>query len=53
MLLVLAYAITVVFGFSLILLGGFRVQAKVIGGVLLACLVLLAATYVLPWRNRA
>jgi hypothetical protein len=36
---------------SLILLGGFRSQTKIIGGVLLACMALVVATYVLQWRD--
>lgn len=51
MLWVLIYAMCVVFFFALIFLGGFRLQAKVIGGVLIACMVLVIATYVLQWLD--
>jgi hypothetical protein len=51
MLWVLIYALVVVFFFSLILLGGFRFQTKVIGGALLACIALVILTYVLHWRD--
>lgn len=51
MLCVLAYALAVLFAFSLILLGGFRFQTKIIGGALLACVALVIATYVLQWHE--
>lgn len=51
MLWVLIYALAVLFFFALILLGGFRLQTKVIGGALLACVALVIATYVLQWRD--
>gem|GEM_PF-3717117 len=51
MLWVLVYALCVVFFFSLILLGGFRLQAKILGGLLVACIVLVIATYLPHWRN--
>jgi hypothetical protein len=51
MLWVLNYALCVVFFFSLILLGGFRLQVKILGGCLVACIVLLVATYLPRWRN--
>jgi hypothetical protein len=51
MLWVLVYAAAALFLISLILLGGFRPQTKIIGGVLLACMALVVATYVLQWRD--
>ena len=51
MLWVLVYATAGLFLISLILLRGFRFQTKIIGGALLACLVLVALTYALQWRN--
>jgi hypothetical protein len=51
MLWVLVYATAALFLISLILLGGFRFQTKVIGGALLTCVVLVIATYVLQWRD--
>jgi hypothetical protein len=51
MLWVFVYATAALFLISLILLGGFRFQTKVVGGALLACLALVVATYVLQWRD--
>lgn len=48
---VLVYATAALFLISLILLGGFRFQTKLIGGVLFACLALVVVTYVLQWRD--
>ena len=48
---VLVYATAALFLISLILLGGLRFQTKLIGGVLFACLALVAVTYVLQWRD--
>jgi hypothetical protein len=51
MLWVLVYATAALFLISLILLGGFRLQTKIIGGALLACVALVVGTYVLQWRD--
>jgi len=51
MLWVLVYATSALFLISLILLHGFRVQTRITGGALIACLALIVATYVLQWRD--
>lgn len=48
---VFVYATAALFLISLILLGGFRFQTKIIGGVLFACLALVVVTYVWEWRD--
>ncbi|HVB86593.1 MAG TPA: hypothetical protein VNK23_08015 [Candidatus Dormibacteraeota bacterium] len=51
MLWVLVYAFAGIFLMSLIILGGLRLPAKIIGGALLLVLALIAATYGLQWYS--
>lgn len=51
MLWVLVYACAGIFLMSVIILGGLRLQSKIIGGVLLLILTLIAATYGLQWYS--
>jgi hypothetical protein len=51
MLWVLVYACAGIFLMSVIILGGLRLQAKIIGGALLLALALIAASYGLQWHN--
>jgi len=51
MLWVLMYACAGIFLMSLIILGGLRLQSKIIGGVLIAILALIAASYGLQWYS--
>jgi hypothetical protein len=51
MLWVLVYATTALFLMSLILLGGWRLQSKIIGGALAVVLALIAATYAFQWYS--
>jgi hypothetical protein len=51
MLWVLVYACAGIFLMSLIILGGLRLQSKIIGGALLLVLALIAATYGLQWYS--
>jgi len=51
MLWVLVYACAGLFLMSLIILGGLRMQSKIIGGALLLVLGLIAATYGLQWYS--
>jgi hypothetical protein len=51
MLWVLVYAFAGIFLMSLIILGGLRLPAKIIGGALLLVLALIGATYGLQWYS--
>lgn len=51
MLWVLVYACAGLFLISVIILGGLRLQSKIIGGALLLALALIAASYGLQWHS--
>jgi hypothetical protein len=51
MLWVVVYATGALFLMSMILLGGLRWQSKIIGGILLFLLALIAASYGLQWSG--
>lgn len=51
MLWVMVYATAGLFLMSVILLGGLRLQSKIIGGALVFALALIAASYGLQWYS--
>ena len=46
---IMVYALSALFLMSVILLGGVRLQSKIIGAALVLALVLIAVTYGLQW----